>query len=179
VQPEPDDSAISAAVAGDDDALAAVFRYWHPRVVAYLRARGAENPEDVASEVWLSVVRGLPRFRGGGAGFGGWLFTIARRRLVDQRRLPAVPAEPGADLEQLAAQDDTPEAVGASMSHEAALRRIAALPTDQAEVVLLRVVAGLDVATVARMLGKSPGAVRVQQHRALRRLAAQGAEVTN
>ena len=48
---------------------------------------------------------------------------------------------------------------------------MAALPADQAEMVMLRVVAGLDVATVASMVGKSPGAVRVAVHRALQRLS--------
>jgi RNA polymerase sigma-70 factor (ECF subfamily) len=45
------------------------------------------------------------------------------------------------------------------------------LPADQAEVVLLRVVGGLDVAVVAQLTGRRPGTVRVIQHRALKRLA--------
>jgi RNA polymerase sigma-70 factor, ECF subfamily len=49
---------------------------------------------------------------------------------------------------------------------------IAALPREQAEIIMLRVVAGLDTSAVARILGKRPGAVRVSAHRALRRLAA-------
>jgi RNA polymerase sigma-70 factor, ECF subfamily len=56
---------------------------------------------------------------------------------------------------------------------EAALARIASVPSDQADVVLLRVVAGLEVAEVAGILGKKQGTVRVLQHRALHRLAEQ------
>jgi RNA polymerase sigma-70 factor (ECF subfamily) len=48
---------------------------------------------------------------------------------------------------------------------------IARLPADHAEIVLLRVLGGLDVAEVASIVGKTPGAVRVASHRALRRLA--------
>jgi RNA polymerase sigma-70 factor (ECF subfamily) len=48
---------------------------------------------------------------------------------------------------------------------------LAALPRDQAEIILLKVVAGLSIQDVARMVGKSPGAVRVAAHRGLRRLA--------
>lgn len=66
----------------------------------------------------------------------------------------------GADARVLAASET-----------EAALARTASLPRDQADVVLLRVVAGLDVDDVARVLGKKPGTVRVLQHRALHRLA--------
>ena len=53
---------------------------------------------------------------------------------------------------------------------DAALALIATLPPDQAEVVLLRVVAGLDVATVAGIVDKQPGNVRVLAHRGLQRL---------
>jgi RNA polymerase sigma-70 factor (ECF subfamily) len=56
-------------------------------------------------------------------------------------------------------------------STEAALTLIRTLPRDQAEAVLLRHVAGLDVARTAEVLGKRPGAVRVAAHRGLRRLA--------
>jgi RNA polymerase sigma-70 factor, ECF subfamily len=53
----------------------------------------------------------------------------------------------------------------------AALTAISALPPLQAEVILLRVLAGLDTEAVARIVGRSPGAVRVAAHRGLRRLA--------
>jgi RNA polymerase sigma-70 factor (ECF subfamily) len=58
------------------------------------------------------------------------------------------------------------------ISAEAVLALISALPPDQAEIIMLRVVAGLDTHAVARIVGKSPGAVRVAAHRGLRRLAA-------
>src|SRR5215207_3538673 len=69
--------------------------------------------------------------------------------------------------------EDTEAAVLAEDETEAALARIAALPPVQAEVVLLRVLAGFEVADVAEIVGKKPGAVRVLQHRALQRLAEQ------
>jgi RNA polymerase sigma-70 factor (ECF subfamily) len=64
-------------------------------------------------------------------------------------------------------------AMGAAerLSTEWALRLIARLPREQAEAIVLRVVAGLEVAQVARILGKSPGAVRVAAHRGLRTLS--------
>ncbi len=61
----------------------------------------------------------------------------------------------------------------ASLGTEAALERISTLPQDQAEVILLRVLGGLPVEDVARILDKRPGTIRVTQHRALRRLAEQ------
>ena len=57
------------------------------------------------------------------------------------------------------------------ISTRAVLALVASLPRDHAEIIMLRVVAGLEAADVARIVGKTPGAVRVTAHRALRRLA--------
>jgi RNA polymerase sigma-70 factor (ECF subfamily) len=56
-------------------------------------------------------------------------------------------------------------------STERAVELVASLPPEQAEMVMLRVVAGLDVAVVAQIVGKSPGAVRVSVHRGLKALS--------
>ena len=77
-------------------------------------------------------------------------------------------------VEQLAerpASDDPVAAVFEAQSTRAALALLAELPADQAEVVALRVQGGLEIAEVARIVGKRPGAVRVLAHRGLRRLA--------
>jgi RNA polymerase sigma-70 factor (ECF subfamily) len=62
------------------------------------------------------------------------------------------------------------------LSTQSTLAMIKSLPPDQAEIIMLRVVAGLDTGDVARIVGKTPGAVRVAAHRSLRRLAAQVAQ---
>src|SRR6266568_1015775 len=117
---------------------------------------------------------GLGRFTGDEGGFRSWVFTIARHRALDDRRRHA--RRPTVPLPiELAARwqgaDDPADQVVEGLSTRAALAVIGQLPHDQAEVVLLRVVAGLDVEQVARVVGKRPGAVRVLAHRGLRRLA--------
>jgi RNA polymerase sigma-70 factor (ECF subfamily) len=165
---------LAAAQAGEEWALADLYRHVQPRVLGYFRALESSEAEDLASEVWLDVARGLTRFGGGERAFLAWTFTIARRRLIDLRRQrarrPAVPTPPEELLEQGGTGDVEEEAM-AGLSTWAAIARIAALPPDQAEVVLLRVLAGLDVGDVAKIMGKRPGTIRVLQHRALRRLA--------
>jgi RNA polymerase sigma-70 factor (ECF subfamily) len=130
--------------------------------------------EDLASETWLDVIRGLDRFAGAEQGFRAWIFTAARHRVTDwrrqQARRPTTPL-PTELLPQRPAPDDPAAAAVQSISTDAALRLIAELPPDQAEVVALRTLAGLDVARVAEIVGKRPGAVRVLTHRGLRRLA--------
>jgi RNA polymerase sigma-70 factor (ECF subfamily) len=173
---------LAAAQDGGEWAVAILFRWLHPAVVGYLRGRAGGDAEDLASETWLAVARALPSFSGDEGAFRSWVFTIAHRRLVDHHRAAArrpptrslTPAEDdGHDGPlELPSGDDPAAVVEAALAGDEAVRRIVALlPPDQAEVVLLRVVAGLPVEEVAAITGRRPGTVRVLQHRALRRLA--------
>src|SRR3954468_15214285 len=79
-------SALAGARAGDEAAFVTVWRALHPPLLRYLSVRGDEAPEDIASETWMHVVRGLPSFSGDAAAFRAWLFTIARHRAIDHGR---------------------------------------------------------------------------------------------
>ncbi len=170
---------LAAAITGEQRALAEIFRAYQPRLLRYLRAQEPGMADDLAAEVWLAVARGLGRFTGDEAAFRGWLFTIARNRLIEHRRRTARrrteplphdrldgPVERGLGgdpawlvLEQLGVQE-TVEML------------VEGLAPDQAEAVLLRVLGAFDVTEVARIMGRTPGSVRVLCHRALKRLAA-------
>jgi RNA polymerase sigma-70 factor (ECF subfamily) len=167
--------AVQAAARGDETGFAAVWRTLHPAVLRYLRVVVGDAAEDVASETWLQAARDLHRFTGGPMAFRGWLFGIARHRALDQLRHAARRPEEPAEWFQDTARAPAPDAAAEAMERSGtawALRLIATLPADQAEAVTLRVVAGLDVATTAQVLGKRPGSVRVATMRGLRRLAA-------
>ena len=165
---------LARAKAGDEAAFACIFRDVQPALLRYLRVIASEH-EDVASDTWLQVMAGLGRFRGGEQEFRAWLFTIARHRAADagrsRGRRPEVPLDMPALAQEPTTRDAADQALEA-MSTQAALELIASLPPDQAEIIMLRVVAGLDAGDVARIVGKKPGAVRVAAHRGLRRLAA-------
>ena len=164
---------IAAAKTGAEWAITALYREFGPGLLRYLRAQAPAEGEDLASEVWMNVAAGLGRFEGDEAAFRCWLFSIAKRRLIDFRRREQRRRTMLNSLEPTGASDSVDPAAQALMASEseAALAHIATLPPDQAEVVLLRVVAGLDVAEVATIVGKKAGAVRVLQHRALKRLS--------
>lgn len=165
---------LSAAQAGDEASFTELFRSVQPSLLRYLGAMGGPLADDVAAETWLSVVKGLGRFRGDESKWKAWVFTIARARLVDARRRAArtpTPVDTDVVLDGHAAPDDVAGSVEERFSTEAAVALIGQLPEQQAEVVLLRYVGGLDVARTARALGKRPGAVRVAAHRGLARLA--------
>lgn len=168
------DDVLSAAQAGEERALGALYEDLQPRLLRYLRVHEPRVAEDLAHDVWLGVALGIRRFSGGEDGFRAWLFTIARRRLLDLRRSDArrrtFPMEarrlvPWGQVANV--KEEALELLGT----ELALSCIAMLPPSQADVVLLRVLGGLSIGEVAKILGKRSGAVRVLQHRALRRLA--------
>jgi RNA polymerase sigma-70 factor (ECF subfamily) len=165
---------LAKAQAGDEAAFASIFRDVQPALLRYLRVI-TPDAEDVAGETWVQIASGLPRFRGEEQAFRAWLFTIARHRAADAgraraRRPEAVPLEFTGAEEQPISADAAEEALEA-VSARAVVALIATLPREQAEIIMLRVVAGLEASEVARIVGKSPGAVRVAAHRGLRRLA--------
>lgn len=174
---------LAAAQDGSDDAFAVLWRDANPALLRYLRVLTPEHAEDIAAETWVQVVRGLPRFTGDEAAWRAWLFTTARRRLLDAaRQRKRHPAEP---LDEINAADvprtaDAEQIAMENIATEAAVALLSRLPEQQAEVILLRVVAGLDTEVVADMLGRSAGAVRVAAHRGLKKLATllSGAGVT-
>jgi RNA polymerase sigma-70 factor (ECF subfamily) len=168
------DSVLAAAVGGDEHAFALLWRELQPGLLRYLEVVVPGAAEDLASETWVDVVRSLARFHGDEQRFRSWTFTIARHRATDHRRRSVRrPADlvPGDRLPDRAANDDPAATAMEHIATDHALALIAELPRDQAEVVALRVVAGLEVDEVARNVGKRPGAVRVLAHRGLRRLA--------
>jgi RNA polymerase sigma-70 factor (ECF subfamily) len=165
---------LRAAAGGDEEAFATLWRDLQPRLLRYFRVVSPAVAEDLASETWLGVIRGIDRFTGGEPAFRAWVFTIARHELLDWRRRAARRAvedlAANGLVEQLAPDD--PEASALEyLSTRAALAQVATLPPDQAEAIVLRVVAGLGVDRVAAIMGKRPGTVRVLTHRGLRRLA--------
>lgn len=166
----------AAAAEGDAEAFGLLWQATHPGLLRYLRVLCGDAAEDVASEMWLKAIRGLGSFSGDEQGFRSWLVAIARNHVRDvQRRAARRPEVLSADPRGIQA-DLAPDAADEAItrwSTEQALKLIATLPPEQADMVALRVVVGLDVPEVAAIVGRSPGAVRVAVHRGLRRLAQQ------
>jgi RNA polymerase sigma-70 factor (ECF subfamily) len=164
---------LIAAQGGDEHAFAVLWRDLQPGVLRYFHVVATGAAEDPAADTWGSVIVGLGRFRGDERAFRAWVFTVARHRAIDWRRQMAR-RPTSVQIEQLpepSGPDDPVAAVLEGQSTRAALALVAELPPDQAEVVALRVLGGLEVAEVARIVGKRPGTVRVLAHRGLRRLA--------
>jgi RNA polymerase sigma-70 factor (ECF subfamily) len=141
-----------------------VFRRLGGPVHAYLRATGAADSEDLLGDVFCEVTRTLRRFHGDDEALRRWVFTIAHHRVIDEYRRATVRRR-AYPARTLAAVPAPPEPLDPQI--EAAL---AQLTPEQREVVVLRFVADLSLETVATTTGRSVGAVKAMQHRALAQL---------
>jgi RNA polymerase sigma-70 factor (ECF subfamily) len=161
-------SVLERARAGSDVAFEVVFHELSPAVAGYLRMNGVAEVDELTNEVFAQVHRGLPRFTGDWGGFRSWVFTIAHHRMVDDaRRARRRPLVATADVAEEAATGDVESEALERLSDERLHRLLALLSEDQRRVLLLRVVADLPLEDAAATLGKTVGAVKSLQHRAL------------
>ena len=162
---------VGEARRGSDRAMALLYADLQPRLLRFFEARTGDAAEDLAQDTWISVAQQLGSFEGDEQMFRSWFFTIAYRRFVDHcRRASRRPDTPTA-RELIEPLSPTVEDLDNITGDEALRTLLASMTSEQAEIVRLRVVAGLSVDEVAAIVGKKPGAVRVVQHRALRRAA--------
>ncbi len=164
------DAVLAGAQRGASWAFERIFTALSPVVIGYLRAQGASEPEDLGSEVFVAVLRNVHSFVGDEASFRSWVFTIAHRRLLDERRAlgrrPVVTElSRGFDLP---APDDVEDIVDRSLRVEWVRSLCEQLSPDQRDVLLLRLLARLTIDEVATALGKSAVAVKALQRRGFR-----------
>ena len=168
------DDVLVAAKAGADWAWQVIYRDLVGPVTGYLRARGAIDPDDLASEVFLQVARDVATFEGPEGKFRSWVFVIAHRRLQDERRSrsrrPVVADEPLPEF------DDDEGGVEYEVLTEMAAMRVAeilrTLTDDQRQVITLRLIGDLSLQETAEIMGKRVGAIKALQRRALASLKA-------
>lgn len=173
------------AAGGDRPAVEQLLGHIRPLVVRYCRARLGRSgggryatADDVAQEVCIAVLGALPRYRQTGSPFTAFVFGIAAHKVADAHRGAARDlADPVDTLPDRADSGAGPEARAVrSDAVERMWRLLGQLPASHREVIVLRVGVGLSALETGHVLGMSPGAVRVTQHRALNRLRALAAE---
>ena len=168
----PDEQVLERARTLEAQALAEIYDRYSVPVYRYLyRLLGeAAQAEDLTGEVFLKLLEALPTNRGPRDRIDGWLFRVAHNLAMDQfRRQKKAPAVP-LDEELVAEGTQPPEVVEQRLTGQqlrACLRR---LTSEQQQVVVLRFAEERPLAEVAHLMGKSEGAVKTMQHRAISRL---------
>jgi RNA polymerase sigma-70 factor (ECF subfamily) len=184
-------SLVRRAVEGDERATHDLLAHVHPLAERYCRRRLSRLPgdarhfvDDLAQEVCLAVLCALPRYRDQGRPFEAFVFGIAAHKVADMQRAalrgPGSTAVPSDEMPERPDDSLGPEERALlSIDAEWAKKLLANLPEHQRELVLLRVAVGLTAEETGRVMGMSPGAVRVAQHRALSRLRALAEEAAD
>ena len=167
---------LAAAQSGSGTAFEELYRWVAPQVAGYFRAQGAQEPEDLTSEVFLGVFRNIKTFSGTRAEFRTWVFSVAHRRLTDERRKhgrrPTMvePADDDRHHGTRTTSTDAAEEALARMSIQRIQRLCVDLAPAQRDVLLLRLLCDLTVEQVASMTGNSIGGVKALQRRGLNRI---------
>jgi RNA polymerase sigma-70 factor, ECF subfamily len=166
------DDVLSAATDGADWAWEELYRELAPGLLKFLTGQGASDPEDCVGEVFVHMVRRLGTFEGTEAQFRAWAFTIARHQLIDQwRRDKRRPLSSDRDVVAAADRLTPVDPEESATVQRAAIDQIlSGLSTDQRSVLLLRFLHQFTIPETASIMGKTEGAIRVLQHRALHAL---------
>ena len=160
---------VRRAVSGDAVAFASLYDQFAPRVRRFLRyqLRDDDLAEELVQRTFVRIVEALPRYQPRGLPFGAWVFRIARNAMIDQVRTTHPTVELDAALDRAADTGDPVMAVERADVRAEVRRALDQLPTDQRDVLVWRFFGELSPAETAAVMGRSNGAVRVLQHRAL------------
>ena len=172
--PLPDEARlIRAAQSGDSEAFARLYDAYVDRVYRYIYFRVSDEgtAEDLTSQVFLKAWENIDRYQAGSSPYIAWLYTTARNLVIDYHRTKK---------ESVALDDAIPLASGAQTPAEETEARfelqamrdaLQFLTDDQQQVLILRFIAGLPNANIARVMNKREGAIRALQMRALQTLS--------
>lgn len=174
---EPLDELVAGVRRGDRDAIAAVYLEVAPALRGFLRRRvpHGEVADDLVEETFVELIEVGERFRGDGRSLRAWLYRAARNNLKDWAKRADRRSDHELTAEQAAAVPASDGAVDeralAGVVDPALVAALQQLTPEQREVIELRLIAELSLAQVAEITDRTVGAVKLLQHRAVRRLA--------
>ncbi|MEO5711211.1 MAG: RNA polymerase sigma factor [Nocardioidaceae bacterium] len=163
------DDLVADAVNGDADALGVIYAVLSPKVLGYLKAHGAEDPEGLTNDVFVHVLRRLGGLVGGASGLRTFVFSVAHARLVDDvRRRARRPVEQAYEPDLDDRREHSAEHAALSAADGGTLNQmLGRLGDDQRSVITLRILGDLTIEQTAEILGKTTGAVKQLQRRGL------------
>jgi RNA polymerase sigma-70 factor, ECF subfamily len=166
---------VELARGGDSEAFGQLYDHYQGSVYRFVfhRTRSQTVAEDLTSETFLRALRNIGAFRWQGKDFGAWLMTIARNLCTDHFKAGRTRLE--LTTEDMRVHDDAAEgpedAVLSGLTNEVLLDGLRRLSEEQRDCLVMRFLQGLSIAETAEILGRSQGAVKQLQLRAVRNLA--------
>lgn len=154
----------------DVEAFAEIYERYYQSIFNYIYYRVSDTTlaEDLCSEVFLKAMEAIESFTFQGVPFSAWLYRIAGNLVIDHyRRQSAQPEVVLGDSRPLVADDNPGAALEQQFTHQELRQALRKLTVDQQQVIILKFVDGLSNSEVAQILGKTEGAVKSLQHRAL------------
>jgi len=161
---------IKRAKRYEPEALAELCKLYYRDIYSYIyyRVSNVEDTEDLTNDVFLKMVESIRSYRSEREqSFVAWLFRIARNRVVDYYRRQAVRRHLPLDEKHLPPLDGPEDLAAAELTREQLRGALLELTEEQQQVIILRFIEGLSIAEIARILGKSKGAIKSLQYRAL------------
>ncbi|QQU77800.1 sigma-70 family RNA polymerase sigma factor [Corynebacterium striatum] len=167
---------VPLAIDGNLRALQSIMRIIHPQVLRYCRARiggGRQpTPEDVTQEICLAVATSIGSYEDKGRPFMAYVYGIAFNKVTDAHRaMGRDQSNPTEEVPEGATKEANPEETALVADGSNRVRELLDTLSDKARsIIILRVFVGLSAEETAEIVGSTPGAVRVAQHRALSQL---------
>ena len=166
---------VDLAKEGDAEAFGQLYDHYVSGVFrfVYYRVGSRQLAEDLTSETFVRGLRAIQRFNWQGKDFGAWLTTIARNLIADHFKSSRSRLEIVSEtIPEGKTHAPSPEQEVLSLiSNEMLFEAVSGLPTEQRDCILMRFIQGLSIAQTAAALGRSEGAVKQLQLRAVRSLA--------
>ena len=170
---EGEENLIQQAQGGNSDCFGQLYSHYLPPIYrfVYLKVTHQQEAEDLTHEIFLSAWQNIARYQSQGFPFSSWLYQIARNRIIDHYRLKRnhVSLEV-VDPEALRGESRLEGSVDATLTLETIKSAIRRLNHDYQDILIMRFVEDLSPREIAGALGKSEGAIRLMQHRALNQL---------
>jgi RNA polymerase sigma-70 factor (ECF subfamily) len=166
------DRLIPLAKNGDEYAISRLYENHCQGIFRFLyyRTGNRQVAEDLTSEVFIQMIRSMPKFKEGSGSFTSWLYTIARNQCIDHYRKTKMKIDQTMGEDLVSSILDTEETSGVKQQISDLMSKILELPLEQREIIELRFVSQLSIQETASALGRSTDSIKGMQYRALEAL---------
>jgi RNA polymerase sigma-70 factor (ECF subfamily) len=166
---QDEENLVRRAKERDGRAFAQLYEEYFDKIFRYVALKIGDQmeAEDITQQVFLNAIRAISSFKLKGIPFSAWLFRIAHNQVVDHLRKKTRRSVSSIDKVSLCADDDPTQTLGRKMDVERLNSATRKLTLAQQEVISLRFAGEMSIAEVAKVMGKSEGAIKALQHSAI------------